>query len=1130
MKLINRLKVTILKSKLKNGDNSVAIELAHIFLSDTSQKEYEEMGIKYLTLAAQKGVVIAQQELAEYYFHKHYSSQIFNPQIIRVSMYWFIMAADKGSDSAWKRLEDIYSKLDLPTAIDWIGDDIKRSSKHANIMIGNLYCNEVNQNVNYEEAAKAYGRAMDLGTNTEELPFNNLVNMAVNFYKKENFKSAIYWCNITAKQGHGYSQYILGKCYLEGTGVDYDFKISFKYFEESSNNGFLKSKLHLGQYYMKGLGVVDINPQKALELFHEVSLTFKEVYNDIGNYYLKNKDFLNAAVNYEKAQEAGELYESNGELYELAIYFDSVKDYSRAIYWLNLSSKKNEEDGYFILAKYDFFGYFYEKNLEKGIEMLEQLSDKLYQPALRMLYDIYDKGLEGIQQDKEKVFSLLNKLGEADDVEAIKMLGDAFMQKDSSIVNKDYIQASKWYDKWYKHPQKEGKIELIYLEEIGKYYFQIEDYKSAVKWFERAKEEGSIIVSHILGKCYFEGSGVNRDLKGAFVNFQDSLDNGFLESKVYLGQYYMKGLGGVKKDPERALEIFNEVSSNFKEVYNYIGEYYLESKDFLNAIENYEKADEAGVAVEIDEEFYELAMYFHSIQDYPKAMYWLDLSSKKNTYKGYFLLAQYYLYGYHYEKDHEKGIGMLDQLSDKSYEPALKLLYNIYDKGLEGIQKNKELAFKSLIRLGEVGDVDAIKIIGNSFMQNHSDIPKDYVQAAKWYDKWYIHPQKTGSVDSTYLEGIGKYYFLIKDNESAVKWCKRAINEGGYTAYVYLGRIAYRDGNYKEAFNYFSEAAKAHIPEGLANLGICYYHGRGTPIDNVEAYKYLSLAAEKDDVLGMYGQAVLLINKIGVETKKEDDEKIFMLLLRAAEKNYSTAYKLLSNCYELGIGTEVSIDKALYYLFKVKSDKELLELVDEKKYNEAYKYVVAKTRENKAYIYYQMIFTYLGKGIRQDKDAACKMFVDYYSTNSLKDCCGNNETRQVLKYRIAKDVIEAGIVFERNGRSEEAKEYYKAAFRFNPTAGIFLARRLFDEGQCDVLPLLELMSRWNEKDRVYRKCKSIANYMLGLYYEYFYSKITNPPTEYTSGYKCNTSRSQDYKMMMQYYMNSAEDEAYKRIC
>ncbi|TCT16021.1 TPR repeat protein [Natranaerovirga pectinivora] len=1112
-----------LKSKLKKGNIDAAYELANMYLSDTSLSNNEVTGIEYLIQAAQGNVVKAQSDLAKYYLEGKYVTQ--NTQI---AMQWLLSAADNGSESALNDLKNLVERVDSKIAFQWFEKFAAENSKNAYLILGNYYYRGIEGSVpiNYNLASEAYLKAMSIGINTVELPYSNLISIGSYFYyQAKKYEMAVYWCNIAADLGDLDSKYILGRCYFDGTGVEKDFQQAFLYFKDSAESGIVESKKYLGICYMYGYGTQK-NSTTALQLYNEVSSTYPEVFNYIGQYYIKKKDFTKAVLNYEKADALGIAVENKEEFYNLALYFDEVQNYEKAVHWLNLSSKKDTSEGYYLMARYYFYGRYFQKDQKKAMEMLQNLSIIRYEPALLLLYNLYKNGEDSIEKDKSKAFSYLTSLAELDHSEAIKMLGNTYMQKDSGVVQQDYEQAAKWYDKWYNHIDKKGNISYEHLEEIGQNYWEIKEFKSANRWFSRAVEEGSVIAHNFLGKAYFEGRGMTQNFTKAIKYFKYAAEKGVFESKVYLGQCYMQGLGIASKNSDIALQLFSEVSSIYPVVYNYIGNYYINNNEIATAALNYEKADAAGVAEEKNGEFFNLALYYNEIQNYEKAVHWLSLSSSKDSNYGRFLSALYQFHGRFVTKDTKMAMEIFQQLSDEGYEQAFLKLYDIYNSGEEGIEQNKGKAFSIISRLAELGNVEAIKMVGCAYMQKDSNfMHKDYVQAAIWYDKWYNHKLKVGNVDLSHLEEIGEYYYKINEYNTASKWLIRAVEVGSKTAYVNLGNIASREGDNNKAFEYFSKAAADEVPDGLAYLANCYYIGKGTIIDYSLTYKYFEKAANKGSSIGLYGQAFCLLNNIGVRSTNEDKNKIFTLLSKAVEMNNNNAHELLSNCYELGIGTEVSIDMAIYYLCQYRDDENLLRMVKEKDYVNAYQYV--KDREE--YLYHKMIFTYFGKGTNRDKDAACEMFVSFYKSKTLRDSCSNHATKSTFKYRIAKDVIEEGIRYERARDYEKAKKYFKAALRFNPQAGIFLARLLFEQGDIDSLPLLDKMSNWEEKDDVYKKCRSIAHNMLGLYYEYFYSKVTNIQTSYTNGFNFKTIDVQNSYLMMEHYMKSVEDEAYKRI-
>ena len=63
-----------------------------------------------------------------------------------------------------------------------------------------------------------------------------------------------------------------------------------------------------------------------------------------------------------------------------------------------------------------------------------------------------------------------------------------------------------------------------------------------------------------LGKAYYSGEGVEKDLTNAFGWLQKAADAGSVEALVTLGDIYLNG-EGVAKDPEKAFELFSSAAA-----------------------------------------------------------------------------------------------------------------------------------------------------------------------------------------------------------------------------------------------------------------------------------------------------------------------------------------------------------------------------------------------------------------------------------------------------------------------------------------------------------------------------------------------------------------------------------------
>ncbi|MDH4283915.1 MAG: SEL1-like repeat protein [Gallionellaceae bacterium] len=211
----------------------------------------------------------------------------------------------------------------------------------------------------------------------------------------------------------------------------------------------------------------------------------------------------------------------------------------------------------------------------------------------------------------------------------------------------------------------------------------------------------------------------------------------------------------------------------------------------------------------------------------------------------------------------------------------------MYFKG-EGTIQNFLEAAKWLQRPAEQGYADAQYALGEVYTTGIG-LPKNFEEAAVWYRKaaeqgLEIAQYKIGIM---YAEGYGVRYnaveaekWLAKAAEGgdakmqfnlaeryangqgvrfnpreAEKWYRSAAMQGDPDMQFFVGRL-YRDPgdlvvqNREEAMAWFNRAAEKGHAASKASLGVMYLNGEGIPIDMVQAYKWLSLAATSSNDRG----------------------------------------------------------------------------------------------------------------------------------------------------------------------------------------------------------------------------------------------------------------------------------------
>jgi TPR repeat protein len=129
----------------------------------------------------------------------------------------------------------------------------------------------------------------------------------------------------------------------------------------------------------------------------------------------------------------------------------------------------------------------------------------------------------------------------------------------------------------------------------------------------------------------------------------------------------------------------------------------------------------------------------------------------------------------------------------------------------------------------------------------------------------------TGDAEAQYKLGVHYYnretgtpaykYRSRADTAKALKWFRKAAEQGHAKAQCVLGYYCCRDANFGflahvsfffverneiEGVKWFRKAAVQNYAEGQNNLGNCYANGQGVERDEVEAVKWYRKAAEQN--------------------------------------------------------------------------------------------------------------------------------------------------------------------------------------------------------------------------------------------------------------------------------------------
>jgi uncharacterized protein len=187
------------------------------------------------------------------------------------------------------------------------------------------------------------------------------------------------------------------------------------------------------------------------------------------------------------------------------------------------------------------------------------------------------------------------------------------------------------------------------------------------------------------------------------------------------------------------------------------------------------------------------------------------------------------------------------------------------------------------------------------------DVPVDGAEAVKWYRR---AAEQGNSRAKCNLGQIASRGFMFEPGKhvpangaEAVHWCSKAAEQGDARAQFNLGQMyEWGDGvpqDSGEAEVWFRKSAERGEAVAQYMLGLCYCNGRGVPQNTAEAVRWWSLAARQGDAAAQYKLGLCYCNAQGVPQDYPEAVKWFR---KAAEQGEALAQGKLGDAYYIGVG------------------------------------------------------------------------------------------------------------------------------------------------------------------------------------------------------------------------------------
>ena len=193
--------------------------------------------------------------------------------------------------------------------------------------------------------------------------------------------------------------------------------------------------------------------------------------------------------------------------------------------------------------------------------------------------------------------------------------------------------------------------------------------------------------------------------------------------------------------------------------------------------------------------------------------------------------------------------------------------------------------------------------------ESGKEMPQDYVEAARWYEKAARQGQSKSEfwLARLYDHGLG----VKKSPAQGIKWLTKSAKHGYAEAQYFLGK-RYQDGdgvpqNFTNAAKWYRDSASQGVPWAQFHLSRLYYNGDGVAQDRGEAYFWCEKAAVKGlaEAQGLLG--ALYATGDGVEA---DDAAAFQWFTRASLQDLPDSQSALGQMYLDGKGVDTNVVQA----------------------------------------------------------------------------------------------------------------------------------------------------------------------------------------------------------------------------
>lgn len=318
--------------------------------------------------------------------------------------------------------------------------------------------------------------------------------------------------------------------------------------------------------------------------------------------------------------------------------------------------------------------------------------------------------------------------------------GDPLAQLDLGYIymGKDWAKAFDWFSESASHGTLKA-IEMLGVCYSNGHGVEKDEELAVTLWEKVLEKETSFLSLFELGDCYLSGAGCVRDPEKGTRYLQKAVEQGFWLAEGLLGLCYLYG-DGVEQNEQRAVELLAHYCDVFDNpspfVMCVLGNCFKAgtgiTQDLKKAENYYLRA--AGMDYAPAEDHL-LDLYMENPENTEQALSWMKkIADRKDRPDMMVLLGHCYLNGSRLtDKDPAEAVRWFRTAAETEDASAICDLGTCYFYG-EGVEKDREKAMELFFKSANAGCAKAQDVLGQAYSKGIF-VEKDIETARGWYQK-----------------------------------------------------------------------------------------------------------------------------------------------------------------------------------------------------------------------------------------------------------------------------------------------------------------------------------------------------------------------------------------------------------